>query len=164
MKHSIEELAAALSYSPETGVFTWKISPKYDIPAGSVAGGKHHEGYLRVRFKSGFYSLHRVAYAFVTGRWPEGEIDHINGVRDDNRWANLRAVPKQLNALNRKTYATNTSGVKGVTWHQKLGKWRVRIQKFGKRKALGCFDTLEEAKAAYDAAAIDLYGHHRRPE
>jgi hypothetical protein len=164
LKHSIEELKTAVSYDPETGQFRWLISPKYDIPAGYDAGGKHYDGYHRIRYKSVYYQCQRLAYAFMTGDWPPGEMDHINGVRDDNRWANLRAVPKQLNALNRKTYVTNTSGVKGVSWHPKLGKWRVRIQKFGERKALGCFDTLEEAKVAYDSAAEAIFGYHKRAE
>ena len=161
-KASYEDLTAALSYDPETGLFTWLVSPKWNIPKGSIAGGDTDTGYKFIKFRSRPYLSHHLAFFFMTKRWPEKDMDHINGVRDDNRWVNLREAESKDNLLNRKMYNTSTSGCKGVNWHSKLGKWRARIGKHGKRYALGCYDTKEEAYAAYSKAADEMFGEFRR--
>lgn len=156
------QLKEILHYDPETGAWTWIISPRYEIPAGSIAGGYGNHGYRRIRIRSKFYTGHRLAWLYMTGSFPAGHMDHINGVRDDNRFSNLRIASLQENGLNRQRYITNTSGHKGVCWHPKLGKWRARIQKYGKRVALGCYDTKEEAAAAYEKAAVEHFGEFNR--
>lgn len=152
-----------LHYDRETGVFLWKVSPKYNIPAGSVAGGNTSNGKYRfIKINSKSYLLHRVAFLYEYGRWPAGEIDHINGDGMDNRIVNLREVDTKDNLLNRKRYTTNTSGVKGVSFHGQSSMWRARIQKFGKRTSLGLYKTKEEAMAAYDKAASEVFGEFSR--
>lgn len=158
-------LKELLHYNPDTGHFTWLVDRGRLAKAGQRAGTPHYtQGYIRVKIDGRMYQAHSLAILYMTGQWPKGEGDHINGVRDDNRWANLRDAPRVMNLLNRKTYVTSTSGHKGVNWHSRLGKWRVRIQKHGRRIALGCYDTLEEASAAYAKAADEVFGEYRRIE
>lgn len=159
----LEELKRLLSYDPETGKWTWKVYRSRLAREGDTAGTPHHKDrYIRLHVNGRMHTAHRLAWFYMTGGWPLGEIDHINGDREDNRWNNLREAPKQLNALNRKIYRTNTSGQKGIHWHPRLGKWRVRIQQFGRRISLGCYDTMEDAAAAYAAAEKVLYGPYSR--
>lgn len=159
------ELKSILRYDPDTGHWTWLVDRGRLAKAGQRAGTPHYtQGYIRLHIKGRMHQSHSLAHFYMTGEWPAEEIDHINGVRDDNRWTNLREASKALNLLNRKTYSSNTSGQKGVNWHPKLGKWRVRIQKHGRRIALGCYDTLEEASAAYSRAADAIFGEFRRIE
>ena len=118
--------------------------------------------YLYCKINSKSYLLHRLAFLYVNGRWPIGDIDHINGIGRDNRFCNLREAHRKLNMLNRKKYATNTSGVKGVSFHKQSGMWRARVQKFGNRESLGLYRTLGEAMAAYDVAAEKTFGVYGR--
>lgn len=158
-QHRLKEL---LHYDPETGRFAWRVNRARLAKAGQRAGTPHYkEGYIRLHLMGRMYQAHSLAVLYVTGEWPE-EVDHINGVRDDNRWVNLRIVTRPQNGLNRKIYNTNTSGHKGVNWHVKLGKWRARIQVRGRRIALGCFATKEEASAAYKAAEAEYFGEFAR--
>lgn len=94
---------------------------------------------------------HIVAFLLVTGKWPSGEIDHINGSRFDNRWQNLRHVTRKENAKNNAMRCDNTSGVTGVVWHRQAQKWWARIG----TKSLGTFDSLEDARAVRLAAQAD---------
>ena len=156
-------LRSILHYDPETGEWTWLVNRARLAKAGQKAGTPHQkEGYIRLHIQGRMYQSSILAHFYMTGLWPEDEMDHINGIRDDDRWANLRSVSKQKNLLNRKRYLTSTSGHKGVSWHSKLGKWRARIQLYGKRMALGCFGTKEEASAAYEAAAAKHFGEFAR--
>lgn len=159
------ELKSILCYDPDTGHWTWLVNRARMAKAGQRAGTPHYiQGYIRLHIKGKMYQAHSLAYFYMTGEWPADEIDHINGIRDDNRWTNLRPALRKMNLLNRKTYSSNTSGQKGVSWHPKLGKWRVRIQKYGRRVALGCYDTLGEAREAYEKAAEQMFGEFKRDE
>lgn len=159
---SLSRLKELLHYDPETGHITWRVNRCRMAKAGQRAGTLNKYGYIMLHVEGRMYSAHRLAVFYMTGSWPPEQVDHINGVRNDNRYVNLRCAPMKLNLLNRKRYATSTSGHKGVTWHPKLGKWRVRVQKFGKRYSLGCYNTLDEARAAYEAGAKAVYGEFHR--
>jgi hypothetical protein len=98
--------------------------------------------------------LHRLLMAPGPGLW----VDHINGDGLDNRRANLRAVTRGQNAINRRTGTNNTSGFKGVSWHPEMKRWRADISVGGKRRHLGTFARPEEAAAAYNAAALTAWG------
>jgi hypothetical protein len=91
------------------------------------------------------------------GEWPSGEIDHINGVRTDNRVENLRVATRSENMQNTKKPVTNKSGKKGVSWDKTTGKWRAEIRANGKKYNLGRFKTIEEAFKAHESAADKLH-------
>jgi hypothetical protein len=102
---------------------------------------------------------HQVIWAMVHGEWADGEIDHVNGVRTDNRIANLRLVTRQQNNRNMAKRCDNTSGVTGVTWDKRRRKWSARIRHGGVFKALGRFDSIDAAAEARERAMRE-YGYH----
>ena len=151
-------LNEALSYCPETGLLTWRVA-RGRCAAGSPAGCDTERGYISVRVNSINLYAHRVAFEIMTGRKPEF-IDHINGVRSDNRWINLREVTRSENGMNMKKPATNRSGVIGVFWNTGKGKWTARIKINQKTKHLGDFNDFKEAVTARKDAEQEL-GFHR---
>jgi hypothetical protein len=162
----VEELRQILSYDPKTGVFTWRVgSPRGGRQiAGNVAGNLGVEGYRHIRIKKRLYLAHRLAWLYVTGDWPGGDIDHKNGVPGDNRFANLREVTHAANMQNSKRRKHNTSGFKGVRLSaaKKNKRWFATIQKDGRMVYLGTFPTPEEAHAAYRKAAEVHHGEFAR--
>lgn len=113
------------------------------------------QGYLQGRVNGRRYQAHRVIWLLAWGVWPDGEIDHVNGIRSDNRLSNLREASHAENQRNQKMPSTNTSGVVGVCWHLATGKWRAQIRKNGVTKHLGYFDEFEAAVARRKAAEIE---------
>lgn len=145
------ELLKTFDYDLETGVFTWKSPPKHRASyAGQPAGGKA-EGYVVLQILRHRYRAHRAAWFFVYGDWPKHEIDHINGNRSDNRIANLRDVPRGINAQNQRGPSKNNRlGVKGV---QPCGtKFAAQIHTKGETRYLGTYPTASAAHEAYLAA------------
>ena len=120
-----ERLKELLEYDPETGVFIWKTR-RGGLKAGSVAGTKHANGYVRIKCDGKSYMAHRLAWLYVHGQFPEKQIDHINGLREDNRLSNLRCVSRSENQRNRRLCKRSTSGIIGVRWHKQAGKWQAR--------------------------------------
>ncbi len=96
--------------------------------------------------------LHRAAWLYVYGSWPAGVIDHINGVKHDNRIANLRDVTRSENQHNRRSHINNWVGCPGVTWSAVACKWRVRITLNNEEEHLGLFSNLLDAIAARKTA------------
>jgi hypothetical protein len=124
--------------------------------AGDVAGTVNNNGYRLIRVGDGRYRAHRLAWLYTHGAWPTGEIDHINGIRDDNRLANLRDVTVSVNQQNRKRAASNGStGLLGVSTAK--ARYRAAIALNGRTTYLGSFDTAEEAHAAYVTAKRELH-------
>lgn len=151
-------LIEVLRYEPETGIFYWLVSGGRRT-AGKVAGTLHHTGYIQISIDYKLYRAHRLAWLYVTGKWPEGgEIDHKNWIRADNRWCNLRASDCSQNKMNRARQADNSSGYKGVTFDKKNQKWAARIKKDRKAVHLGRYMDIIEAARAYDRSAIMLFG------
>lgn len=130
------------------------------VKPGSVAGCILPKGYRLIGINGVLYQAHRVAFAYHKGRWPTDQIDHINGIRDDNRIENLREVGHLENHRNKKMPTTNTSGLCGVMWIRDRCKWRADIF-FSKRKPvyLGTFDNLLDAAAARKSAELK-FGFH----
>lgn len=149
-----------LSYDPETGTLTWKVS-RSRVRAGAQAGNLDHNGYVRVRIDGVGYLAHRVAWLIVHGSCPD-LLDHKNGNRLDNRLQNLRPASPRLNQANRRIAKNNTSGVKGIIKEKGRTKWRARIRFHGKLLHLGAFDTKEEAAAAYASNAQRYFGEFAR--
>jgi hypothetical protein len=151
-----------LEYSPESGVLKWKVGPSNKIAAGTPIGSKNASGYVRFMIDERSYMGHRVAWLLQTGEWPEKQVDHINGVRADNRWSNLRAATGTQNNANSRVYRNNTSGFKGVCWDRAKQKWRAYIQVGGKVKRLGLHVSKEDAASAYGTAAEKYFGEFAR--
>ena len=150
-------LKEVLHYDPETGVFKWVVLIS-NVKAGAVAGSKHNKGYLMISIDSKRYLSHRLAWFYIHGWWPTDQIDHINGVKDDNRLCNLREATPAENARNTGIRATNTSGYKGVSLRKEIKKYAARVRHNGRCFFLGYFDCPKEAHAAYCAAAEKLNG------
>ena len=141
-----ELLKSLVSYSPLTGEFTSINPSKYNRHKGERAGTLHKtKGYRYLGLQGKTYREHRVAFLYMTGKWPSLEVDHINHIKDDNRWCNLRDVSTATNAQNRPLYSNNTSGHTGVCWSKKFNKWQVLCRANGKQVYGGVFDDKEEA-------------------
>jgi len=129
-----------VEYNPDTGIFTWgSKSRKF---AGKIAGSPNTHGYIRIGLtKQTSIGAHRLAWFIYHGEFPDGEIDHLNHNRADNRICNLRLVKKIDNSKNRKMYVTNTSGLPNVYYHKKNKRWLAKCQ----TKYLGSYATREDA-------------------
>ena len=90
---SAKRLRKVLSYAPTTGIFRWKVSASSRSPVGAIAGAKNGRGYHQIRIGGRPYSASRLAWLYMTGKWPNSEISYINGKPSDTRWANLREAP-----------------------------------------------------------------------
>jgi hypothetical protein len=150
------ELKELLEYNPDTGVFTW-IKAIGRAKVGSVAGSKKH-GYINLKINRKNYLAHRLAYLYMTGNFPENQMDHINHIKDDNRWTNLRDATNSQNMSNRAKRKDNKSGYKGVCWHKQHKKWCAEIRYMNKKIHLGLYTTPQEASEVYKKKAIEIYG------
>jgi hypothetical protein len=159
---TLDELKEVLDYDPETGVFRWKASISARAIEGREAGSMMQTGYRRICYQNRVFLAHRLAWAFVTGEMPMGEVDHINGDRSDNRMSNLRLATVQQNQANRKISKNNSAGFKGVWFCSEKGKFRAKIVVGGKRKLLGYFNTAEAAHKSYCEAAREHFGEFAR--
>jgi hypothetical protein len=159
-----EGLRSLLDYDPATGLFRWRDS-RTNVKAGSVAGTISRYGYrilsLSVGGKKRKYLSGRLVWLYVHGAWPVDEIDHINGVRDDDRLSNLREANRDQQMANRRCHLRSKSQLKGVESHHS-GKWSARICVFKKRIYIGNFDTPEEASWAYRVHAEFYHGEFVR--
>jgi hypothetical protein len=157
----ISILKERLSYDPETGVFTWNpgVGGMGARFSGKQAGSMDPmQGYVKIGVLGSFYKAHRLAWLYVTGSEPTGEIDHINGNKCDNRIANLRDCKKSDNGKNTGLSKRNKSGFRGVTKHTGREKWIASIAINGKNKHLGVFDSPEEAGEVAELARALYYG------
>lgn len=162
-----EVLRTFLEYDEVTGDLTWKPRPVRNRTertwhtryAGKLAGSAKGTTYWEVHILGQTYVAHRVAWALYHGKWPDGEIDHVDGNGRNNAISNLRDVPRILNGRNRSRPVNNTSGVLGVSWHRTGKKWHARIIMLGKTIHLGLFDNIHDAANARRAAEAK-YGFH----
>jgi hypothetical protein len=157
---NIEKLTAELLnelfvYFPETG----KLVARHTMGTGRAyhkvgeeVGTLNPNGYRQVTIGRRKNSTHRLIWFLVTGKWPDHEIDHLNGVKDDNRWDNLRDITHRENVCNKRMYSNNESGCTGVSWHKGDNRWQASIRQNGKLRYIGCFDSLEEAIKARQQA------------
>ena len=154
----IETLRNAVSYDEETGLFKWS-KPRCKVQVGDALGYKRKDGYIHMKFNGVSILGHVLAWFYVHGKPPDGEIDHINHDRSDNRISNLRDVPAKENAKNRKRYANNRTGHTGVFFDKACGKYKANINVDGKLKHLGTFTGIAHAITARRWAE-DTYGYH----
>lgn len=145
-------------YDPLTGAMLRRVTRGGTARKGALAGHKTKEGYLSTRVDGRAYFNHRLIWLLVTGRWPNNFIDHINGVRDDNRLANLRDVTRTCNGENlHQAHADNPSGFLGVHWYARTKSFQAKLYTGGKHIHLGLYATPEAAHAAYLAAKHQLH-------
>lgn len=143
-----ERLRELLNYDPRTGVFTWRIG-RGKCLKGSVAGSKNR-GYVTIMLDGVNYLAHRLAWLYVYGAWPLGELDHRFGVHSDNRIAELRPATSTQNKQNQhRAKSNNRCGFLGVSWVTRTQKWRATIKVATKQTHLGTFSTPEKAHLAY---------------
>ena len=100
----------------------------------------------------------------MTGAWPAAEIDHVNSDGFDNRWSNLREATRAQNTRNTRAHHNNRSGMKGVYFEKRIGRWYARIMVDRKQHNLGSYDTAELAHRAYCEAAERLHGAFARTD
>ena len=119
---------------------------------GKRFGSKHNKGYHHGTIKSKKYLEHRLIWLYHYGEWPKDQLDHINGIRDDNRIENLRECNNSENQYNRKSARNSSSKYKGVSWYPKYGKWLANFTVGGKKKFIGYYECEIEAAKAYREA------------
>ena len=155
-----KKLMERLDYNPETGVFTSRLNYGR-ILKGEESGYKKKTGYISIQVLRRYYGAHRLAWLYVYGEFPDGNIDHINGDKTDNRIANLRIATPTQNVRNIGLRKSNTLGRRGVC--KSGSKFMARIKDgSGKNLYLGTFDTIDEAGDAYEEKARELHGEFYR--
>lgn len=157
---SADELRRLVCYHPTTGEFTWRISRpgcrQYDRVGRMGAYGYRYisvGGYERLS--------HRMAWYYMTGEWPKEEIDHINGIKDDNRWCNLRKATSSQNGCNRKgPDRDSTTGIRGVVYRpdKPTKPWQGRVGMKGMKRRYASFKTAEEAEAWAIKTRAEMHG------
>ncbi len=153
-----EELVKIFKYDEDSGIFTY-ISKRGKKNIGDTAGSYMTNGYVTIGINGKAYLAHRLAFLFMTGEFPPEQTDHINQVRDDNRWCNLATKTNQENSCNHTLRSTNSSGWTGVCWGKREQKWRARIMVHGVEKYLGTYHDIDEAVASRKEANLK-YGFH----
>lgn len=156
MTQITQELAQEY-FSYEDGVLFCKKKTGPRSAVGMPFLTRTSQGYIALQFMGKAYKAHQIVYLLHHGSIPK-EIDHINGIRMDNRIENLRSVNRRLNCANQKTQGRSKSGFKGVTKLHKNNKWRARIKHNQKEIYIGLFDSAESAANAYNQKASELFG------
>ena len=155
-----DELSSLIEYLHlEGGSLYWRKSPCKSDKVGDKAGGADKTtGYRHVRLRGRLYKEHRVIYYLHTGVWPgKLQVDHINGVRDDNSPENLRLVTGKENARSyRAQRVVTTSKYRGVSRDKRSGKWAADIRVEKKKRHLGYFDQEKEAALVWNLKAVEL--------
>lgn len=164
---SAEYLLECFDYNPETGELRWKARPQEHFATSQAwkrwitqfsetTAGHLQKGYIVVKMDGRNFRVHRVIWKMMTGADPSLEIDHKDGVRANNRWANLRLATDSEQNWNSKLRKTNTTGRRGVS--RRAGRWQASIHMHGAKRHLGYFSTVEEASLAYETVASGLHG------
>jgi len=143
-----ELLKKLFNYNPNTGVFVRLVTTSTRAMSGTVADNRNANGYVRIGINGKNYSAHRLAWAYMYGEMPIGDIDHINQVKSDNRIENLRIATNSENQRNAKRSVLNRSGFTGVSWNKNAKKWRSSIMSLGNAIHLGSFSKLSDAVEA----------------
>lgn len=153
----VSRLKELLEYDPISGEFTWVAPPGCSsVKPGDRAGTIEVKGYRAIMIDGRRYKAHRLAWLWTYGSWPVNELDHINGIKTDNRIENLRDVTSSINQQNRtRAPSNNHCGLLGVRPFR--GKWQARINVDGETLHLGTFDTPEMAHSAYIAAKAKFH-------
>jgi hypothetical protein len=167
IKEMEEYIRENLRYDPETGFLWWtkesehRVGKKRDLdkPVGYAQNtGKYVAVHLVLTNRRVCYDAHRIAWFLHYGSWPKDTLDHINGLRTDNRVENLRQATDKENNRNKRSRAGSSSKYKGVSWHKDNQNWQARCNS----KYLGSYTQEEEAARVFDKAARELHGDYAR--
>jgi hypothetical protein len=153
-----ERLRALFHYNSENGHFTRRQRTATRTKLNERAGSTTPRGYRMLKIDRRSYQEHRLAWLYVYGQWPQGELDHADNDRSNNAIANIRPASRKENCFNQGKRQHNTSGYKGVSWHAGIRKWRARIAVESGRRHLGFFASVEDAARAYELAALKFHG------
>lgn len=158
-----QKILSLFSYDPSTGIIT-NIVSRGRAKAGGEAGTKTPLGYRVITVGYKRILAHRLAFVFMTGSLPDGEVDHINGDGMDNRWENLRVVSRAENMRNVRRSKYNMSGISGVTWIHIRSKWGAQISVGNKTKKLAYTSDFFEACCARKSAEnkFNFHENHGR--
>ena len=162
MSITAERLREVLDYNPESGEFRWLLATNSMVRVGMIAGSINRGGYSLICIDGGRYLAHRLAFLFMTGKFPELDVDHTDGDTANNSWTNLREATVSENHANSRRRCDNTSGHKGVSFRKASQNWCAQIQVNGRKMYLGLFESAEAAHAAYLAAAQRYFGEFAR--
>lgn len=159
-------LREVLEYDPATGSFRWKQRLSNRIAIGDEAGVLNKTiGYRQISIDGADFWAHRLAWFYVSGGWPSESIDHIDGDQGNNRLMNLREATHAQNMHNARGHAGHSSRFKGVSYSndpKRRKRWVAQIMTDGRKRCIGRFATEEEARCAYNAAAVSERGEFAR--
>jgi hypothetical protein len=153
-------LKECMHYDQETGVFTWLKSHSNVTKVGQKAGSLSGDGYLHIGVNKKRYKAHRLAFLYMEGSFPSECVDHINCIRTDNSWKNLRHATRQENNFNRAKTKNNKTGFKGVFYLKATNKFKAVARLHKKNLDLGSFDTAEMAYKAYVEVSKKIQGDY----
>lgn len=131
---------------------------------GDIAGHVDNQGYWRLCVDGERYGAQRLAWLYMKGDWPIGEVDHRDTNQLNNRWENLREASHHQNVANASKRKDNISGFKGVSWNSRHRRWVAQANVNGKRKWLGYFDDPKVAHQVYASAMVAQHGEFARIE
>jgi len=137
-------LKKILFYDFKTGRFIWKVNRK-GVKKGTTAGYVCAHGYRKIMIERKKYKASRLAFLYMTGKFPRKEVDHRNRIKEDDAWDNLRDVSHSINGRNISLRIDNSSGTTGVSWSKYFKKWHTRITIENRHIFLGYFKDKSEA-------------------
>jgi len=149
-----ERLHQLFVYDKITGFFRRTDSESSD----HITGTKNCAGYIVMSIDGVTHYAHRLAFLYVTGRWPEHHVDHKDRNGCNNQWKNLRECDSRQNAGNSGISRHNSTGFRGVSYDKSRSRWEAYITKSGRKKSLGRFDKSTDAAKAYNSAALEHFG------
>lgn len=141
------ELKKVLKYDLYNGMFTWKVRAAKNVFKGVEAGNIASNGYINIGINKSVYLAHRLVWLYMIGELPKSDIDHINGIKTDNRWCNLRLATRSQNQFNRKVSINNKLGIKGVRKYK--NSFRASARYNGVKYELGSYSSELDANKAY---------------
>lgn len=160
---TVEQLRSEISYDPETGQFHWLTSGRGRRVNG-LAGTVNNHGQVLIMINYQRYLANRLAWFYVYGEWPKGEVDHINRNRQDNRLCNLRDISHMENMANTARRSDNTSGERGVCFDHQKWKWKVQLTFKGGKRYAKHFETKDEAVSHARAKRAEMFGEFNAQE
>ena len=157
-----DRLHEVLDYDAERGEFRWRESTtttgRRRSRSGRRAGWVEPSGYVRITIDGQAYLAHRLAWLYVKGSWPTGELDHRNGDPGDFRIANLREATRSENMQNlHGAHRDSRTGRLGVHYKRRCGLFAASIMVDGVTRHLGYFRTAEAAETEYLKAKTTLH-------